>query len=220
MRLKLRATSYDDDRECCTDFSWDDIKDDILLKFLKWSRSLEERVSLLNQNIKYFQEIIKLFRWNENAKKHYNTYLIIHLTNYSTLIAVEFGTLLEVKDELGLRKYIDFCKSNSRKIFEGKNVINVLAKTEEQYQMISQKYQEKLKPARDKVFAHSDKELINNDDYVDSILSKISFYEFNQMVDTLKEILDSIWDQYRSKKLFYEFDDSNDFDKIIDFLQK
>ena len=73
MRLELRATSYDD-RECCNDFNWDGIDDPIHLEFLKWSLFLEGRITLLSQNIKYYEEFNKLLFGNENALKKYKTF--------------------------------------------------------------------------------------------------------------------------------------------------
>lgn len=221
MRLELRATSYDDDRECCNDFNWDEIDDPIHLKFLQWSLFLEGRITLLSQNIKYYEEFNKLLFGNENALKKYKTFVISNIINYSSLISIGFGILLEKSNKsLNLHKYIEFCKANKEKIFKTKKVLKTIENVEKQLNIVFEEYDTKIKTVRDKVFAHCDMELISKEAYIDSELMKTNYLDFIKMIEILKEILDSIWYQYRGMKVFYKFDGWEDMYQVLHFLEK
>lgn len=219
MKLALESTAYEEDIECCDDFDWSKIKDESHLEFLRWSHFLEGRVSILEQNIFYFQEFMSLYN-NEKAKANYNTFVVVSIHNYSSLIAIGFDNLYSDTSQLNISAYIGYCKQHRATIFGNKDVLSNLKEITKKNNIIKNKCRKFIFDARKKIFAHNDKELINNELYIDKILSLCSYLEFEKMIKDIKEVLDSIWYNYRCKKMKFGFDNNEDFYKIIDFIKQ
>lgn len=215
MRTAMQMTSLLPDCECADDFDWSIITEENHRMFLKWTHYLESSVTRLKINIKYYDKLLLEYILERNFRQEYNVFLTITINNICSVIAIEFSKIFGDRNALDLTKYLDFCKGNFELIFSKKDV-SLISSLISRLDTLKERYKKLIKEPRNKVFAHSDDVLIKDENKVSSLMSSVSISDFEQLIEGIKDVLNSIWQCYRNKKLWFKIDGDDDIDKLLE----
>lgn len=175
---------------------------------------IESSVTKLQINISYYDKLLIEYILKRNFRQNYNVFLTIIITNICLTIAIEFCKIFGDSNALNLTKYLNFCKENFELIFS-KIDVSLISSLISRLDTFKEKYKKLIKEPINKLFAHSDDLLIKDENKVSSLMSSVSISDFEQLIEGIKDILNSIWQCYRNKKLWFKIDGDDDIDKLL-----
>ena len=155
-----------------------------------------------------------LYTYFDLIKNKANTFLTVSNSNNCAIIVLEISKLLDDRNELSIFNYLNFCKNDNLMIFRDNN-ITFLNDLHNKLKEISTIFDDDFKLLRDKIYAHSDKILINNVAKIDTIMDRIKLSSIENIINGIEIILNTIWMNYRNKKLCFTFDNLEDIKEIF-----
>ncbi len=121
---------------------------------------------------------------------------------------------------ISIEKYINFIEQNLKYIYKEnereivkKQVRNIKKCLEEKKDIIG-----KIKTVRDKMIAHNDKKIILEET---DLFEEMSFIiaEIHMLIDIVKEIINTFWEEYSDEYEILEIIDKNDYERIFEALE-
>jgi len=200
--------------DCADDIDLNSISNDTEKQFLCWTKVLEDTISHLQQTIRYYKIFLSKFA----LMSKYNCFFTNFLVNLCVAITMDIGKLCSDENDLSLNKYNKFCRDNANVIFKQSFNSNF----ENNRTLISElmkKYKELIMTPRNSIYGHNDKLQLEYHS-VEQIVSRVSVSDLQKFVNLSKPVLFDTWMLYNSHSLCFEYKNSNDYEKIIEILEK
>ena len=197
--------------ECPSDYDWENIKDSVELEFLKKTDILQGTLTRLKYNIEMFDYFLTRFILNSVIRDEFGGFFAIFLSDLTTLIAIDFSSILE-KSDLTLGNYRDFCNKNPT-LFTHENVRVASQGIKLEFDKAIRLYQNYLATPRNKLFAHMD-EIYLDKNAVDHMVNSVSVAKMKSLLQSLIKVLSSFWFAYNGKQLCFELKKGEDYKKL------
>lgn len=213
MRGNLEYSS-DIKGDCADDIDLNSISNDIEKQFLCWTKVLEDTVSHLQQTIRYYKVFLKKFA----LRSKYNCFFTNYLVNLCVAITMDIGKLCSDENDLSLNKYNKFCNDNSSIIFK-QNFNSIFEKNRSSISKLMANYKDLIMTPRNKIYGHNGNLQLEHT-VVDQVVSKVSISDLQKFLTLSKPVLFDTWKFYNNHSLCFEYKNSNDYEKIIEILEK
>lgn len=206
--LEYQSTTFG---ECPSDYDWDNIKDLVELEFLKKTDVLHGMITRLKYNIEMYDYFLTRYILNRVIRDEFGGYFTIFLSDLTTLIAVDFSSILETSD-LTLRNYTTFCNKNPT-LFTHENIRIVSQRVKLDFDKAEHLFSDYLKIPRDKLFAHMSETLLEQDE-VNYMMERTGTATMTSLLQSLMKVLSSFWFAYNRKQLCFEVKKGDDYKKL------
>lgn len=170
----------------------------------------------LKYNIKIFHEYRKNFLTTQKMKEEYNCFSCILLLDMSMYISVKFSTFFDKNNGINFKKFLNkYCQN--KVVLSGKQVL--LEESLQKYTDAESIYKRYIKSSRDKIYAHHDKEVLDEKELAD-IFDVIDSEKLMDCCNYLIESLTILFNIYGGKNLCFELKNGDDYIKVIELLTK
>lgn len=205
--------------DCADDIDLNLISTEEEKEFICWTKALEDTVSHLQQDVLYFKSFIFKFSLKSKIFKEYGCFFNNFLTDVCVSMTMDIGKLCAEKNDLCINKYFRFCKNNSAIIFK-ENVDLFLDKLrKDTISQLKNKYEELIRIPRNQIYGHSGKIWLTPTE-AENETKKVWIRDLQWFVTISKKFLTEIWKKYNGHLLCFEYKNSNDYEKIIEILEK
>ena len=161
--------------------------------------------------LEMFDYFLTRYILNRVIRDEFDGFFTIFLSDLTTLIAVDFSSILETSD-LTLGNYRDFCNKNPT-LFTHENVRVASRGIKLEFDKAIRLYQNYLATPRNKLFAHMDETCLDKN-AVDHMVESVSVATMTSLLQSLIKILSSFWFAYNGEKLCFELKQGNDYKKL------
>ena len=206
--LEYQSTTFG---ECPSDYDFKCIHNLAELKFLKWTDILQGTITRLKYNIEMYEYFLNLYLLNNIIKHEFVGFFSILLSDLTMLIAIDFSSILK-NSELKIREYKSFCDENPE-LFKAAKIETASQLFDDDFDKIVQQYNNFFDTPRNKLFAHMDKTLLNQE-AVNHMMDRVGTAKMKSLLQSLMRVLSSFWFAYNGKKLCFELKQGDDYKKL------
>lgn len=206
--LEYKSKTYG---ECPSDYDFSKIVNPIEFDFLKWTDIIQSVITRLKYNIEMFDYFFRLYLLNDVIKKFDGFYTIL-LTDLSAIIAIDFSNLFTKGNGINIFKFYNkFCNSIVLKMS-----VDLKKQIEEEIERAVEIYEVNYKTPRDKIYAHTDNILLNNEKAEKEM--KTGTKTMKKLLNLIIKIVRQIWKSYNGQNLCFSLKKGNDYKKITKTL--
>ena len=201
--------------ECADDIDLSKISNENEKIFLLWSKNLEDTITQLQQSVEYFQALSNLFMFKVKTLKKSYCFFFNLLSYLCIVITIDIGKLYSRTNGLCLCNYLKLCDSDLSCFNKGFN--NIISENKKILVELENKYENKFKHPRNKIYGHSDKILLD-EIAVDELIKKVSVKDMEFFVEQSKKILSSIWYAYNKHDMCFRFEGYDDYKNLLQLI--